>query len=253
MSKLPSFVMKPDGDGEDNPGGEGDDKNKGEPSAEVKLLTQTVAVLSQGLEEMQRSQASIADVLTKLQEGGGPSKGDKGQIEEEDADLFKDVDVDSMSQAQLAKFLLDNVGKVLEAKISKLSGRMDERIDGLAGEFQQKNASEQVQKLSEKNADFFEWAPEIKRLLQENPTLSVQRAYSLARSENPEKVATMAKKYKTEVKEVKGKPKTFGLTPTSSRSTEGTGKMSAREAAEKALDEVLGEVDGLLSEESAFR
>lgn len=231
--------------------GEGKGKPGGEQSEEVKLLTKTVSQLAEGLAAMQQSQSAMTDALSKISKGGDSDKPDKP--EPSTADILKDADVDSMDQKSLAAFILENVSKVLDAKMSKLMEGVDERVTGLAGEFQQQNAATQVQKIAEAHPDFFEWAPEIKRLLQENPTLSVQRAFTLAKEENPDKKAAMVKKYKKTPAQNEGKPRVVGgLTPTSSKTT-GTGKMTAREAAEKAMDETLADIEGLLSKDVAFK
>ena len=207
---------------------------------QIEMLTKSVGLLAEGLQKMEGNQASIIETLAKFSD---QTKGEiKHQVEEKFGD---DVDFEQLDKKQLAALILDMSKKNMAADIKELLGGVDTKIQNLAASFENKNAAEQVAATADKNADFWEWSNEIKQLLKDNPTLSVQRAYTLAKSENEKKVNELAVKYKKPDAE---KKQTFiGLTPTSSIGTrDTTGKMTQKEAAEKAFDKVMGDLGDVL-------
>ena len=236
--------MSPAGDGD----GTGDatqvvvDADAASNKTQIELLTRSVGLIAEGLSKMEGNQSTIVATLAEITK---QSKGDVRQQLEED--FGKDIDVEQLDRKQFASFILANAKKDLQAEMKKLMDGVDSRVTDLAGRFETKNANEQVTKTAELNADFWEWSSEIKQLLKDNPTLSVSRAYNLAKAENPTRLAELDKKYKPAKKE--NKERSFlGLTPTSSLGTRdsGTGKMTQKEAAEKAFDTVMSDLGDTL-------
>lgn len=202
---------------------------------QMELLTKTVGLLAQGLQELQGNQSKFTEAL----EGFSKTNVQPPRAEEPKADPFDGADLDTMTNKDLVQLLLTKLSGAMEEKIAKTAEHIDSKVSALAERFEGKNASEQIEKVAGKNDDFWEWASEIKLLLKDTPTLSVDRAYKLARAENPDKVEKLKSKYE---KKVETKSNLFSLTPTSSRQS-GTGKMSQRDAAEKAFNEVMSVLD----------
>lgn len=233
-----------DGDGDDTGGGAGgDEKNSGgeaDVKAQLQVLTQGLTLLANGMKEQGERFEGMFTKLVPANKGGEDDE-DSGKGAK---DLFEGLDLEQMDRKQFATTLLERAEAVFGAEMKKQLSGVDERIGSLSEQFQSKNAGEQVKDVASKNADFWEWSGEIKTLLKETPSLSVQRAYALAKAEAPDKVAQLSKKYS------KAKPKdTISLLPTSSRSS-GTAKMTPKEAADKAFDTIMGDLGDGLSEQN---
>lgn len=242
-SKI-KHTLRDEADGQGNDlGGDTKDDAAAQHAEQMSLLTKSVGILAQGLEELRGNQSSITEALAKLAEGTGHSKQEQKEIAQ---DLFgDDVDMEQLSRKDFAKLIQASIVSAVDQKLSASTEKVTGQVADLASRFESKNASEQINTLAGNNPDFWEWSAEIKQLLQENPTLNVSRAYHLAKAENPDKVAKLAPKY--------NKPTTketpfIGLTPTSSRrGAEGTSKMTSREAANKAFDQVMAGLGDVLT------
>jgi hypothetical protein len=207
---------------------------------QIELLTKSVGLLAEGLQKMEGNQSEIIATLAKVTEQS------KGEVRQELEHKFGEgVDLEQLDRKDFAAFIMENTAKALRSEMTKLLEGVESKVTNLATSFESKNANEQISKTAHDNPDFWEWSGEIKNLLKENPTLTVNRAYNLARSENKDKVKELDTKY---AKPVAKKEQSFlGLTPTSSvGARDGTGKMSQREAAEKAFDKVMGELGDVL-------
>ena len=224
-----------------NQGGGGDKKPL--PNDEqIQLLTQSVGLLAQGLEKMEGNQTMILETLAKVTEQS--TKQVKEQIEDK---FGEDIDLETLDRKDFAKFLLGKITTNIQDEMKKALEGVDSKVQNLATSFESSKATEQIEKTAADNPDFWEWSAEIKALLNENPSLSVKRAYSLAKSENQKKATELDKKYNPPKNEKK-EASFLGLTPTSSLSTRETGavKMTPNEAAEKAFDKIMGDLGDVI-------
>ena len=207
---------------------------------QIELLTKSVGLLAEGLQKMEGNQQNIVSALANI------TSQSKGAVREELKEEFgKDVDLEQLDRKDFAAFIIKSAEVVLKTEMAKLLGDVDKKVTNLASSFESKNANEQIAKAADQNPDFWEWSNEIKQMLAENPTLSVNRAYQLAKSENHKKAEELNKKY---AKPTEKKEQSFlGLTPTSSIGTrDATGKMTQKEAAEKAFDKVMGDLGDVI-------
>ena len=204
---------------------------------QIELLTKSVGLLAENLQKMEGNQGQIVAALAKITEQ--PKSSVKEQLETQFGD---DVDLEQLDRKDFAKYIRTHTMTDIKSEVAKLTDVMIAKIEDLGGRFESKNANEQIERTANTNKDFWEWSAEIKGLLKETPTLSVSRAYKLARSENLEKAKELDKKYNPPEKDKEHK--FLGLTPTSfTGAREGTKKMSAKEAANKAFDDVMNELD----------
>lgn len=207
---------------------------------QIELLTKSVGLLAEGLQKMEGNQQNIVAALAKITDQS--KAGVREDLKEE---FGKDVDLEQLDRKDFAAFIIKRTEAALKDEMAKLLGDVDKKVTNLASSFESKNANEQIAKTANDNPDFWEWSTEIKQMLSENPTLSVNRAYHLAKSENQKKVEELNKKY---TKPAAKKEQSFlGLTPTSSIGTrDATGKMTQKEAAEKAFDKVMGDLGDVI-------
>lgn len=226
--------------GNSNSGAGGDKDNAASSTQQIELLTKSVGLLAQGLQKMEANQASLVEALAKITD---TSKKDvKAGIE----DMFgKDVDLEQLSRQDFAAYISNAIKDQVVAETKKMTEAVDGRVNDLASKFESKNAGEQISALANVKPDFWEWSAEIKTLLKDNPTLSVKRAYTIARDEDSAKANKMDEKYK---KQEDDDGQFIGLTPTSSLASKGTkSKMSPSEAANAAFDTVMDKLGGRIN------
>lgn len=237
--------MADDGSGGDSGGadnlGAGDNKNAPDTQVQVELLTKTVGLLAEGLQRMEGSHNDVLAALAKM------SDQSKANVQEAAEVKFgEDVDLTQLDRKQFAALIIDSTRKAVQSELNKITSDVDTKVSELGARFESKNANEQINKTAEANPDFWEWSTEIKQLLKENPTLSVARAYNLAKAEDTKKAKSLDSKYNPP--KSKGEQSGFGLTPTSSIGTRsGTGKMNQKEASEKAFDTVMANLGDVLN------
>lgn len=236
-----SYLEEDNGSEGDKGTGEGGKPPEGDvkPSEEIRLLTTAVGQIAQGLAELKTNQ----DKLTELIEHVKPKEEAKPKFKSLE-ERIGDMDPEQMSNTDLLKVITETFADKLEERLGEIKTSMEGRITEVSTAFHSKNAQEQFKELSGTNPDIMEWIPEVKQVLNETPGLSLARALTIARQENPKKNSEMTKKYSKEPEKKKGY---LSLLPTSSRGEEGTGKMKPREAAEKAFDDVMADLDGILA------
>lgn len=223
-------------------------------------FVQLTGVVTQIGKNMQTLQAGLATqganlekLVKTLGEGGGKPPADKDKKNE--PPVPTDKELDEMSQSQLVghmfksiRTMLDNFGKEVHTK-----------IDGLSTSLETKDFKSELEKVKGAHKDFDEWIPEIKAIMTDNPNLKIGQAYTLVRTDNPEKAKQMDDKYKVglETDTDKGKDKAFGgLMPTSggpSRELTDDGKpktLTQSQAGDKAWEEVFGENPALAGPDS---
>ena len=252
MLKIKWPLMSPEGDGNDTSGGGGgdgdqggkDDKGggKGDAGAEARMeaLEKAVSLIASG---SQATNEGISALVAKIEGmASGNSRGDKGGDKGESKDDDEDVDLETMDRKQFANHLLGKLKGTVEGALQPLSerfGQLDEKIDG-------HTLGTTIKEFTKDHPDFFEWKDEIRALVKENPTLKPARLYTLARAENSEKAKRIDEKYGlNKVSQDKGsEDKILSLFPRAGSSTtkSGTGKMSPKQAAAAAWDEVMSKL-----------
>lgn len=226
---------------------EGDDTKRTEQENEkeqdqTELLMKSVAMIAQGLRELQEGQKAMLERFSFKAEREPPAEEEEEKAEEPESD---DVDLEQLDRKQFAEVIGSRLYKKIESALNKKLKELEDRISSVYSAVESRKVEEQVAKLSSENPDFWEWADEMKAILKENPTLSVARAFALAKSENKEKAARLAAKYNKEQR--KGNVTTLSLFPTGPREGR-TGKMSQKEAIETAFQKVFSEVGDVLEE-----
>lgn len=228
--------------GEDDlSGGGGDSGNGGDddPSASAvdadkfNQLVSTVGGLAENMQSIQNAVSQLAQPRD--------NSGSHDDSLEDDNDNISDLEV--LSREDFAKHIINQINKQVGGTIEKL----DQKINEASQNIQAVDSKAAVQKFAESKADFWDWKDELKSIVNDTPGISVERAYLLARQENPEKAKKLDAKYSPT--DDKGKPKFGGLTPTSGQTAKST-TMSSDEAAEKAWQDSMSDLESVLVNEN---
>lgn len=195
-----------------------------------KQVLSVIGALGATLKEIQKGQQDLTVAVETVKS--------RGSVEEKPKDTKEptDEEVNNLDQASLVKLIMSQVGKAIQGTSEKL----DKNITGLSDKISETSIKAELKEFSKEHPDIFDLGDEIKDIVNENPGISISRAYTLARSENPEKAKELDVKYNPETG--KGKPaKPFGgLTPTSGMTPGGEKeKMTPKAAADKAWEETL--------------
>jgi hypothetical protein len=148
------------------------------------------------------------------------------------------VDLDAMTNKELATYLSTQIKEGLVKPITDRLAITEDRIT-------RSDVKNQLDSVSGKDPNFWEYQEEIKTLVRENPELSISRALAIAKAEAPEKTSTLAAKAAEVVaaevaKRNSEKASEFGgLLPTSMRPSK-SASMDATAASEDAWQEVMG-------------
>lgn len=220
-------------------GGEGDDKggDKGGDAAgqaRLEAMEKAVTLLAQGHSELTQGMAAL---ISKLDQEKQPGKGNDPSEEH-----TEEPDLETMDRKQYTTWLMEKIRGAFQQEVKPLNDKfsqLDEKIDGhTLGTMVERFVNDP----KNPHPDFYEWKDEMRALVKENPTLTPARLYSLARVENRAKAEKLDEKYGLNKPQKKnGEDKFLSLFPGSGSSTTkgGTGKMSPKEAAEKAWDQVM--------------
>jgi hypothetical protein len=193
--------------------------------------------------EMQNNNKTLANQLGAIERA--LKEGVQNKVEEEP--VVDDKDLENLSRAEFAQYLIGTIQKGVIEPIKE-----ERKQDTVRA--QQADLARQAKEVHDKYADFNSWHDEMRDNIKAHPGMTIERAYKLARAENPEKaeevdVETGKKEKEREGKVKKAAPKEDiifgGLTPTStltSSSNKENGGMSVKEAANAAWDSVqMGE------------
>ena len=166
-------------------------------------------------------------------------------VDNDEDDDFDPASLEGMSRGDFANHMVGMFEKVVKSAVKPLG----ERIENVSTTSNQERIAGMVADARSNNADFDEWLPEIKSLVNESPGLSLKRAIGIARGENPDKAKEMATKHNMEaggddtVSAIDKGSKGFGgLSPKASQTTTST-RMEKDEASEAAWDSALGVLD----------
>ena len=216
---------------------------------DFKAVLSVVATLGKSMQSMQKGitdlQTSVGDAVKGFKESSGGKKPEPPEKTEDD--------INTMSQAELVAHIFGGVRKMVDGSSSDLKTM----ISGVKTGVEDRELESSIRTFAAEHADFQEWIPEIKKLIQETPGLSVDRAYTIARQENLDKSTELDEKFKkedTDAADKTDKPKFGGLMPTSGITLEDSednkeGRLTQKDAAEKAFTEIFGEKPELISSE----
>jgi hypothetical protein len=250
MQKYPLMEGEGGGEGGDGGGGGGGDGGKGGDKGpdHSETLLRGLAVVAQGMTKLQESNESLLTLLKEQAERGG--KGDDGEDGggrkggNGSTGLFEGVDMEQLDRQQFAALMLSKFEERLSHHLKDTLKPFEEKISQVSTRVEEDMANREVNGIASSKKDFYEWRTEIGQLVKDTPNLSVARAYTIARSENPEKAKKMDEKY-AEKKESTTQG-FVGLSPTGGGGRgEGAGKLKFNEAAEKAYADVLSELGGV--------
>lgn len=198
-------------------------------------LTQAIGALAQNQQDLQ---GNFNEIVQKLD---GLGKNDKDELEEDNDHTpgLADADLEALDRKGFLDVILSQVNKSLEGVQTKL----ESTVGGLRDDLSTKDLKKALTQAASKYKDFKDWGKEIKQLSEENPTLSVERLYKLARVENPDRAKELDEKYAEPDKDDTGNKKTIGgfggLTPTSGAIDEKPENMDMKQASEAAWSEVF--------------
>lgn len=221
----------PGGDGEPNPDDKGTQDTAG--TQRLEAVERAVSLLAQGHTELTSGMAQLISKLDNV--GRGPEKKD-------DTPSDDDVDLETMDRKTYTTWLMGQIKGVLQNEVKPLNDRfsqLDEKIDGhTLGTMVERFVNDP----KSPHPDFYEWKDEMRALVKENPTLTPARLYTLARTENRAKAEKLDQKYGLNKPEKRNGADNIPLSlfPRGGSATKsGTGKMSPKDAAEKAWNEVM--------------
>ena len=196
----------------------------------------TVSSLFKAIQTMGAQLKEANARVVAAESGRGKSKdkdGDKGG-KKEPTPKVEDMDLERMSRK-------DFMGTIVKEVSEKVMRPLLERITENETTSQRDKVAGELKAVSEKDPDFWQFKEPVAKILEEHPDLSIEDAYTLARSKDPEKVASLAKqaaeKKAAEADGDNGKkePAFGGLLPTSGQGGKNE-SMDVKDAAQAAWD-----------------
>lgn len=212
---------------------------------DVKQLAATVNSLATMMTGMGRNMEILTNSMKDLKDGVTA----KPKADPDDDEDSVDTDLESMTRADFANHLMAQFGKVMKGQLKDIQ----DAVQQTSARVQEVDVKAMVKEARAKNKDFDEWGQELKQTLTDNPTLTIDRALTLVRSEHPEKAKELREKYEMDSPSDLGKPmekgqgrdKFGGLPPKGGGDTEKTGQMDTAEAVEDAWESSLAASEGL--------
>jgi hypothetical protein len=161
-------------------------------------ILETISGLANTVQQLQNGMASIAQHIN------APPPAEA----EEDEDIAIDASkLEGMSRAELVNLVLG----VVDKKISSTARQLDSKVTGLEQGVRTYVAQEDVRRAADSHPDFWEWKDEMTELARDNPSLTADRLYKLARAENPDKAEKVNARYtKPAAPAPATKPKAYG-------------------------------------------
>lgn len=218
-----------------------DDKPEGL-VAQLETLSKAVTMLTDGFSTMQKNVDGLTsnvdgltnNVNTYMETVNNPKP------KPDEKPVIGDEDLERMDR----KSFLGVIREEMKEVVSELAGNVNNEITEVKSTVSKSSLEQEVQQVIKDNPDFMEWKDEIGVLAKENPGLSIKRMYTLAKTENPEKVEELKEKYpdKEESDETK-KPGYGGLTPAGGTRTDAPTDMDSETAAENAWEQTMQNVD----------
>ena len=223
-----------------------DDKTK-----EGKALEDLISALP---EKMQASiRDGMKDAIKEESEKRALAAARAKEAEDDDDDDDDLEDLDKIDLDELSnKELVGHLNQRFERSLTKALKPLFKKIDDQKAESETEKFRESVKQMKKDHKDFSEWGDELRAIYKENPTMSIDRAYKLARAENPDKAKELDEKFAKEDKEDdeenKSTQKLFGgLLPTSGTSdAKEERRLKPKDAADKAWDQTMQGLDEAL-------
>jgi len=216
------FVFRSPEDGKGGGGGGGAE-------AQIAALTKSIGILASGMRELQEAYKTQSATLAKLAEPGEkPKSGGSADLTDPNLDL------DQLDRKEFMALLLSRFDERLSDVVGGVKKEYDERLSTVSNSFHDDVASRELTNISGKHKDFYEWREEVQSLLKATPGLTLARAYTIARTENPEKAQELDKKYNPP----EPKQEFLGLTPTSGLPVDSDGPKNLTEAQNRAWEKV---------------
>lgn len=213
-------------------------------------------------DEFLQTITSMGDGMKALAEGMGKINSRIDDIEkstegpEKKVDKKKNIDnLELLDRKSFMGVMLDEMKEIIADAVTPVKNSIENNTTNAGKEKLQK----EIKKAQAANADFNEWGDEILDIAKKNPGISPQRAYVIARAENPNKAEKMDEKFKTDdqkKKEEKGAldakaassddiaEQFGGLLPTSG-SVVDSDKLDGDKAADIAWDKTFGNVSDI--------
>jgi len=155
---------------------------------------------------------------------------------------LEDSDLEALPRKDFMALMFKNMGDMLDDKLKPVT----EKIDLSDASAVKNSIRQQVEKFQDSHKDFTDWKPELAAKIKANPGMSIDDAYVLVRSGDPDKAKELDIKFADGDINGPGKKKGEGKEFGSMRSSTGDRSeqrhdMDADEAADAAWDEVMGE------------
>ena len=234
-----------------NGNGNGDGNGKGDGDGKSIDLTQ----LNAGLEGLpNKIQAAVQEaVVSALHTVKDES--DRSQKRQAAADRDADIDVETMSNEELVK----HITKTVVGSVSELLKPINSRVAGVQTATEEDRIRSEAIAIAKEDPLFMEMRNEMAEVAKTHPDLSVRDIYTLAKVNNPDKFEKLQKVFKDkeekDEEESGKKPAAFGgFLPSSGVKSSGkdAGKMTSKEAANAAFDEVFKDIPAhIISGENA--
>jgi hypothetical protein len=163
-----------------------------------------------------------------------------GIDEDDEVEDAQPDNLDDLSRDQFATLLLGKMEKAVSGALKPVL----EKVSGVETNVSKGEAANAVKDARAGNKDFDEWMPEMKAILSDTPNISLKRALSLARIEDPKKAGEMREKYEMDGKGEgkREKSKFGGLAPGSSKTTKDS-RMKKGNASESAWESGLSKLE----------
>lgn len=218
-----------------------DDKSNDKPEGlkdQMETLFSAVKSLTEGFSTMQKNVNDLTtNVNTYMEKANEPAP----KREEEDPPLDDD-DLERMDR----KGFLNVIMKGVEKAIAPIKQEVDAKVSDVSSRVSNSDLRAEVEAVKKAHPDIEEWKDEILKIAEATPGLSVRRMITLAKSENPEKVEELSKDERFQPKdagtEQKG-GKYGGLTPSGGGTSDTPTDMSKDDAAEKAWENTMADVE----------
>jgi hypothetical protein len=211
---------------------------------DIKALKDAVATLSKKNEQLENLLAQVGTGQKSLEEKLG-SLSNPPQASKNEKDPL-DVDLEQLTNTQLADVLLKKISSNLSTELKKALGPLENRLTSTSNFVATKSFQEQIETTKKKHKDFDDWLPDIKTIAEKFPSASVEQLYQLARTEDPDKASELDTKYAEKPDESKKQQDpfspfggVFGSTPGDAGGDKST-KKTLDEAAEDSWDKIVG-------------
>jgi len=220
---------------DEKPIGDADKKLTDDPA--FKQMQQAIQGITLLVQQGAANQKSMQDNFSKMIEKLGEPASRKTEVALEDQnDAINDLD-----NVSLMQLVVSEVGRVVDEKI----GGVTDTLNTTRQSINDTRLTGEIKQIMSTNPDFMEWKTEMAALAKDNPTLTIERVYKLAKLENPEKAQELAEKYDESDK----KPETgyLSLMPTGGGfdDADGENAKTKEEAMNAAWDATVAEFPGL--------